>query len=324
MSVIGTSDLSGNLHTYYFKMLLDTAKKNLKFWGLGKQKIHPKGNGKDSFMLKFGHVASSTNELTEGVTPTAASIATNKYTVTVKQYGQYISLSDFLTFTAIDPILEDVSSELGYTAALSTDTIIRDNLVANATTSTQYVGSGNTADNDIAATETFTAQDALKGVRVLRGQDAPAFDDGLFVWLVHPYISIDIMSDTSAGGFIDLNKYVAGLADGPLNGEVGKVYGARVVESTNVNYAANNGSVNVYRTFMFAKDSFAVTSFDKDHIELIVKQLGSGGTADPLNQIATAGYKLQFGVKYVGGDFTNANSSSPDLAIQIRGAATGG
>lgn len=319
-----TSTLSGNLHTYYHKMLLETAKKNLKFWGLGKQKLHPKGNGTDSYMLKFGHVAASTNTLTEGVTPGSASIATNKYTVVVSQYGQYISLSDYLILTAVDPVLEDISSELGYTAALSTDQVIRDNLVANATTNTQYVGSGNTADNDIAANEIFTAQDALKGVRILRGTDAPAFEDGLYRWLVHPYISVDIMSDTSAGGFIELNKYVAGLADGPLNGEVGKVYGARLIESSNISSSANATPVNVYRTFMFAKDAFAVTSFDKDHVELIVKQLGSGGTADPLNQIATAGYKLQFGVKYVGGSFTNHNSASPDLAIQIRGAATGG
>lgn len=319
-----TSSLSGNLHTYYHKGLLETAKKNLKLWALGKHKLHPRGNGTDSYMLKFGHVSASTSALTEGVVPGSATIATNKYTVTVSQYGQYVGLSDFLIMTSIDPVLEDVSNELGYTAALSTDQIIRDNLIANATTSIQYVGSGNTADNDIAANEIFTAQDALKGVRILRGTDAPAFDDGLYVWVVHPYISVDIQSDTSAGGFIELNKYVQGLANGPLNGEIGKVYGARVVESSNMTSAANASTVNVYRTFMLAKDAYAVTAFDEDHIDLIVKQAGSAGTADPLNQIATAGYKLQFGVKYVGGSFTNHNAASPDLCIQIRGAATGG
>lgn len=319
-----TSSLSGNLHSYYFKTLLETAQKNLKFWGLGKKKIHPRGNGTDSFMLKFGHVAASTNQLTEGVTPSQATIKTNKYTITTAQYGQYVALSDWLILTAIDPVLEDVSNELGYTAALSTDQIIRDNLIANATTNIQYVGSGNSADNDIAATEIFTAQDALKAVRIFRGNDAPAMDDGLYTWIIHPFIGVDIMSDTSAGGFIELNKYVSGLADKPLNGEIGKVYGARVVESSNISAAANSGSVNVYRTFMLAKDAYAVTSFDKDHVDLIVKQAGSAGTADPLNQVATAGYKLQFGTKYVGGSFTGHNAASPDLALQIRGAATGG
>jgi N4-gp56 family major capsid protein len=318
-----TSSLSGNLHSYYHKMLLETAKSNLKLWGLGKKKMHPKGNGVDSFMLKFGHVAASVSELSEGVVPSSATIKTNKYTVTVKQYGQYISLSDWLILTAVDPVLEDVSEELGYTAALSTDRIVRDHLVANATTLIQYVGSGNSTDNDIAANETFVALDAQKAVRELDAQDAPTID-GDYVWVVHPRIAHDIMGDTSAGGFIELNKYVAGLADKPLNGEIGKVYGARIVKSSNISSAANSGSVNVYRTLMLAKDAFACTSFDKDHIDLIVKQAGSAGTADPLNQIATAGYKLQFGVKYVGGGFSGDNDSSPDLCLQIRGAATGG
>ncbi len=320
-----TVTLSNNLHSYYFKMLLDSAKKNLKFWNLGKKKTHPKGSGTDSYMLKFGHVAASTSELSEGVTPSSATIKTNKYTISAKQYGQHIQLSDWLIMTAIDPVLEDVSGELGYTAALSTDQIVRDHLLANATTSIQYVGSGITTDNGVLATSTFVAQDSLKAVRIFRGTDAPSMDDGLYTWIVHPYIGVDMMSDTSAGGFIELNKYVAGLADGPLNGEIGKVYGARVVESTNINSVANAGAVaNVYRTWMLAKDAYACTTFDKNHVELIVKQLGSGGTVDPLNQIATAGYKLQFGVKYVGGSFTGHNGASPDLALQIRGAATGG
>lgn len=319
-----TTSLSNNLHSYYFKTLLERAEKNLRLWGLGKKKIHPKGNGVDAFMLKFGNVAASTSQLTEGTVPSAATIKTNKYTVTVKQYGQYIALSDFLVMTTIDPILEDVSDALGYTAALSTDQIIRDHLVSNATTSIQYVGSGISTDNGVTANSIFTAQDALKAVRIFRGTDAPAMDDGLYTWIVHPYIAVDIMSDTSAGGFIELNKYVQGLANGALNGEIGKVYGARVVESSNISSVANGSTVNVYRTLMLAKDAFACTSFDKDHIDLIVKQAGSSGTADPLNQVATVGYKLQFGVKYVGGTFTGDNGSSPDLCLQIRGAATGG
>jgi N4-gp56 family major capsid protein len=317
-----TTSLSGNLHTYYHKGLLETAEKNLKLWALGKKKLHPRGNGLDSYMLKFGHVAASSAELTEGVVPSSATVATNKYTVTVKQYGQYLQLTDKLIMTAIDPVLEDVSDELGYTAALSTDNIIRDHLIANATSSIQYSSTA-VSDATVTATMTFVAQDAIKAVRELDAQDAPSVD-GDYIWVVPSRVAQDIMADTSAGGFIELNKYVSGLADKPLNGEIGKVYQARVVKSNAMTYATNGSSVNVYRTLMLAKDAFACTSFDKDHVDLIVKQVGAGGTSDPLNQIATVGYKLQFGVKYVGGSFSNHNGASPDLCIQVRGAATGG
>ena len=319
-----TSTLSNNLHSYYFKMLLESAEKNLRIVPLGDKMLHPRKTGKDSYKLRFGNIEDDVSELSEGVTPTASTIDTNKYTISMKQYGKYVPISDLLQLTAIDPVLEDISSRLGYHAAKSADSIVRDVLIAGATTDIQYVGSGIAADNTITATDVFVAQDSIKAVRGLKMQDAPPMDDGMFTWLVHSGISMDIQSDTSAGGFIELNKYVSGLADKPLKGEVGKVYGARVVESNNISSVDNGSSVAVYRSLMMAKGAFCFTSFDSDFIEMIVKQVGSAGTGDPLNQIATAGYKMQFGSSYVGGSFSNDNDASPDLCIQIRGAVTGG
>lgn len=324
MATETTSTMPGNLHSYYHKRMLVSAEKALKLKPLGIEAMHPKGTGTDSFMLRYGNVAASTAELTEGTPPSETTIDTNKYTIPMKQRGQFIKVSDFLQTTAIDPVLKNISDRLGYAAAESMDTVIRDTLVTNATTNTQYAGSGNTTDDDISSTEVIVTKDALKGIRNLKPVDAPAFEDGFYRWVVHQYNSIDIQNDTAAGGFIELNKYVAGLADKPLKGEVGKAYGARVIETNNISSVANASTVNVYRTLMMAKDAFAITKFDKDAIKLIVKQAGSAGTSDPLNQLATVGYKLEFGVLYVGGTFTGENDAAPELCIQIRGAATGG
>lgn len=318
-----TASLSGNVYSYYNQRLLESAERNLVLWGLGSKQSQPKGRGVDQFMLRYGNVSASTSTITEGVTPAESDIATNKYTITASQYGQWISYTDWLAMVAIDDVSENIADRLGYAAALSTDTIIRDHLIANATTNLQYVGSGNSADNDISAGEVFTAPDVLKATRVLRANDAPDFD-GSYVWVVHEYQAHDLMSDTSAGGFIELNKYVNGLADKALNGEIGKVYGARVVRSNNIASAVNASTVNVYRTFVVAKDAFVVTKFDKNHIKLIKKSPTEGGISNPLELKGSCGYKLQFGVKYMGGSFTNHNGASPDLLIQLRGASTGG
>jgi len=319
-----TSTLSDNLHSYYFKLLLESAEKQLKLVPLGQKLLHPRRTGKDSYKLRYGNIADDVSELSEGVTPTASTIDTNKYTVSMKQYGKYIAVSDFLSATAIDPVLEDISSRLGYHSAKSADSIVRDVIIAGATTNIQYVGSGIAADNTVTAADVFVAQDAIKAVRVLKMQDSPARDDGNYIWVVHGGISMDIQSDTSAGSFIELNKYVAGMADKVMKGEIGRVYGARVVESNNISSVDNTSSIAVYRSLMLAKDPFIFTSFDSDFIQMKVKQLGSAGTADPLDQIATCGYKMQFGCTYVGGSFSNHEGASPELAIQIRGAVTGG
>ena len=49
--------------------------------------------------------------------------------------------------------------------------------------------------------------------------------------------------------------------------------------------------VDVYATLIFGENAYGTTSLADGGLEHIVKQLGSAGTADPLNQRATAGWK---------------------------------
>lgn len=316
-----TSTLSPNLHTFYQKVLLTSAQSNLKLRQFADEKVQPKGTGLDYYMLRYGNLASNVAPLTEAVTPTASTIDTNKYTVSILEYGEYIPISTLLEMAAIDPVIESISDRMGYQAARTIDTIISNTLIANATNNAYYINA-RAADVNVVAGDTFTAADAVKGVALLKGQDAPLLSDGSYAWVMHPYNSMDIQADTSAGGFIELNKYVDGLAGKVLAGEVGKVYGARVVESSNIVRLANAGTIGVYRTFLLAQKAFAMTKFNQDAVEIITKQAGSAGTSDPLNQISTVGYKMRFGLKYLGGSFTNANNASPDLCIQIRGTST--
>lgn len=59
-------------------------------------------------------------------------------------------------------------------------------------------------------------------------------------------------------------------------------------------YAGNAGKegANVYGTLIMGTDAFGVTDIAGGGLQHIVKQLGSSGTADPLNQRATVGWKL--------------------------------
>lgn len=48
---------------------------------------------------------------------------------------------------------------------------------------------------------------------------------------------------------------------------------------------------NVYATLIFGENAYGTTTLENGGLEHIVKQLGSGGSADPLNQRATVGWK---------------------------------
>ncbi len=49
--------------------------------------------------------------------------------------------------------------------------------------------------------------------------------------------------------------------------------------------------VDVYATLIFGENAYGTTSLADGGLEHIVKQLGSAGSSDPLNQRATVGWK---------------------------------
>lgn len=76
-------------------------------------------------------------------------------------------------------------------------------------------------------------------------------------------------------------------------GEIGKIAGVRFVETTEAKKLTGTGKDNrdVYATLVLGDNAYGVTEIEGGGLQHIVKQLGSAGTADPLNQRATAGWK---------------------------------
>lgn len=97
--------------------------------------------------------------------------------------------------------------------------------------------------------------------------------------------------------WIDVSKYAH--PEQIYNGEIGKIGGCRFVESTEAKIFAKAGAtpsggtagIDVYSTLMFGQNAYGVTEVTGGGLEHIVKQLGSAGTADPLNQVASVGWK---------------------------------
>ena len=91
--------------------------------------------------------------------------------------------------------------------------------------------------------------------------------------------------------WIDVHKYSA--TSEIFEGEIGKLGGVRFVETTEAKIFADAGanSRDVYATLVLGANAYGVTELEGGGLQHIVKQLGSGGTSDPLNQRATAGWK---------------------------------
>lgn len=276
-----TETLSSEMKTYYSDFLIDNAKPNLVHDQFGQKLPIPKNGGKTINFRRFMPFSKATQALTEGVTPDGGSLSVTDLSSTVSEYGYFVTLSDVLMLTSIDNTLVETTKLLGNQAGVTLDTITRE--VLNGGTNVLYAG-GVSARSSITASTKLTVDDVMKAARFLKTQNAPKID-GAYVAIIHPDVAYDLMRDEE---WIDAHKYSA--ASNLFDGEIGKIGGVRFVESSEAKIFKGN-DVNVYSTLVLGANAYGVTEVEGGGLKNIVKQLGSGGTADPLNQRATAGWK---------------------------------
>ena len=289
-NVTSDSGLSNEMKTFYSDYLIDMAEPNLVHDQFGQKHPIPKNGGKIIEFRKYDSLPKALTPLTEGVTPNGQKLSMSVITSNVQQYGGYIELSDILLLTAIDNNLVQATKLLGSQAGRTLDTITRE--VLNGGTNVQYAEGQVTARNALvggqASGNHYLTVDAVRrAVRFLKVMNAPKIN-GSYVGIIHPDVSYDLMSDPK---WVNVKTYSD--PDGIYEGEIGKIEGVRFVETSEAKVFEGAGAsgVDVYSTLILGADAYGVTEITGGGLEHIVKQLGSAGTADPLNQRATAGWK---------------------------------
>lgn len=279
-------DLSPEMKTFYDKNLIRLAEPAMIHDQFGQKRPIPGGNGKVIEFRKFNALPAVPADrlLVEGITPDGQNYGVTAITAVVHQYGGYITTTDMLNLTAYDNNMQEIMKLLSSQAGRVSDTITRD--ILHTGLNVMYAGGAEDQD-DITADDVLTIEDLKKAVRLLKRVNAETIQDS-YVAIVHPDTVYDLMNDSE---WIDANQYAGSGAI--FKGEIGKMYGVRFVENTQAKISINETTeIPIYGTLVLAANAFGVTSINGGGIETIVKQLGSGGTADPLNQRATAGWKL--------------------------------
>lgn len=302
-----TSTISHAVNNYYDRNLLERALPLLVHTKWAQVRDIPRNNTNVIKFRKYGSLAAATTPLSEGITPDGNSLSISDITATVLQYGDYVTISDFLQLTTLDPVLTETSAILGEQAGLTLDTLARDILAAG--TNVQYVDATSPKTNDersdVAAADVITTGELDIAIRTMKVNNAKKItnmvspDSGYatspvapcYVAIVHPYTSYTL---TGLTGFVPVEKYAnkAPLMDG----EIGAYKEIRFVETTNAKYFDNEGagSIDVYATLIFGQNAYGISRISGEAMRNIIKPLGSAGTYDPLDQRSTSGWKATF------------------------------
>jgi N4-gp56 family major capsid protein len=279
--------LTPEMKTFYDMTLIDEASANLVHDQFGQKRPIPQGSGKTIEFRKFSPLEKATTALTEGVTPDGKSLTVTTVNATVAQYGDYIVQSDVLELTSLDNTILEATKLLGRQAGATLDTVTR-NVLQGGTNVTYCPKVG--ADGTETAISSRTALDntcqltvkvVQQVVAKLRAQNAPTIN-GKYVAIIHPYVAYDLMRDPE---WIDAHKYA-----NPTNlyeGEIGEVAGVRFVQTSEAKIYDDG----VFGTLIFGDGAYGVTEITGGGLQTIVKQKGSAGTADPLDQRSSVGWK---------------------------------
>lgn len=355
--------------TFYDKELIRTAGPQLVHDQFAQKRPIPKNGGQSVEFRQFGDLPKALTPLTEGVTPNGKKLSATAKTATVSQYGDYVTISDKLDLTAIDPVALEAVDVIGKQMGLTLDTVTRNKLHQGLQVMYAPLRSSAGAETEVSSRSKLDTSSVLTVKLVqqarteLKAMNVPTFDDDCYVMIIHPYAAYDLKRDPEwrkPHEYADTREL--------YNGEIGMVDGVRFVETSEakiycgedlasdsrtlkvngavssagktVNFDGGTVAANalagryvligdkrvkvvsnttsaltldtaitaednaviypgeggakggaVFGNLIFGKNAYGVTEIEGGGAETIIKPKGSAGTADPLNQRSTVGWK---------------------------------
>lgn len=292
-----------NINSFYSRDLLLRAQPLLVHNKFGMVKDIPMNNSDIIKFRRYANLSAATTPLVEGVTPAGSQLSKTDISATLHYYGDFITLTDKLTMETEDPIRMETNEMLADQAGDTLDQLCRDILVAG--TSVIFSGSGNTQTSDVAAGDVITSANVDTAEETLKANKArfmTSFVDpstGIstiplppcFIGICHTYT---VKTIRAFNGFVKVELYAQPGAR--MEGEFGKYGNTRFIETVNAKVftGAGTSSIDVYATLILAKYAYGTSRLSGHAMENIVKPIGSAGSADPLNQRETSGWKASF------------------------------
>jgi N4-gp56 family major capsid protein len=277
---------------------------------IGYRKTMPRNAGHTVVFRRFNGLPLALAPLVEGIHGAGQVLTKADVSSKIQQYGDYVTLTDYGRAVVEHDLLKEAADILGEQAGQTMDALIRD--VAAAGTNVFY-GGGVTLRAQLTTTTHKVDKTMLdRVVRSLDTNNARRFKEMVrpstkvetkpirpaYVGICHPDVRFTLQE---LQGFISIEKYAS--TDERLLGEFGAYNDIRFCVSSQAkvyrggggvatgDVKATEGAADVGVLNVFAEQAIGIVPLERGNLENIVKQLGSAGTADPMNQLSTSAWK---------------------------------
>lgn len=229
-------------------------------------------------------IAEQTTALNEVSTPDPIALASTLLEVTPVEQGMHtVTTALVRKQTMLPSFSADQVNLVAYNMATSLDTICREAM--DLSTQVRYIGQA--TENAITATDILTADEVRQEHAAIVQANVQPFGSD-YVWVVSPFVSYDLKSETGDGAWVSPAQYVN--TDKIYNNEIGKFGGFKFVESTRVllNADGGAGTVDSYSNYIFGMENTAKAV-------LTAPGLVQGPIVDPLKRLVPLGWYALIG-----------------------------
>ena len=247
--------------------------------------------------------------LTEGKAPNPHAITIRAKTITLEQYADWARITDVADMVSLHRILSITARQQKYQSAQTKTRLTRNALLAE--TSVRYASAvtRNAEGKPTGETEvlsiadmtrecTLSVKEVQKIVQWLRGNNIEPLPGGDYAMMIHPDTEFDLSRDPE---YTAMHQYTDTK---PLfKGEIGKIRGMRFISSTEAVRVTQNSDaekvntygpvgLKLYHHLAFGARAYSMLRLGNKDVDYIMKEFGSAGTADPVNQVSTSGWKF--------------------------------
>ena len=296
LNTTASAGLTPTMKTFYDRVLLERTFPVLLHDKFAQRKSIPSHSGKTVEYRKFSALPTATPPLTEGVPPPLKDVTMTSITASISQYGDAVGFTDLVSTTTFDPILTETTAVLGDQAGETIDELYRDALVLGTTV--MYAAS-RASRVTVAAGDLITVADLRKIVRTLVLNRAKKID-GFYHAIASPRVTFDLQGTAE---WITANQY--GQTGRQFDGSLGTLYGVKFWETDKAKVFTGAGAagIDVYATLVFGANSYGIIGLDGNSLRSYYKGLGSAGTADPVDQQQSMGWKVALATKILNDAF---------------------
>lgn len=271
------------------------------------------GNTGTTAPLNSFYTLLATTPLVEGVTPTGRQLANQDYTVTLAQYGDFVTITDVIMDTHEDRVLQQATDILGEQAAQTVETL-RYNVLKAGVNVFYSTGSSRAAVRDpitLTLQRQVTAALQRQNARMITQvvKSTPDFRtepvEAAYIGYCHPDVENDIRNATgfiptkqygtvtsyeNELGAIERVRYLTSTIAASITGAAG-VTGNFTTSSAGAAIINTSSYVDVYPVLYLARDAFGLVPLKGENSlsPMVVNPKPAPG--DPLAQRGTVGWK---------------------------------